>query len=259
MARSAATPRSDRYRTGCASPATPGRGAVQPKSSPTDCPGSRGRSFRAGHYQGIGTSYPGAHRMNVHPITIAIFVYIAGLSGIAGFCLWTSRINQFFFFGRTLPQELAMSPEAKQITRRYTQQILIKFCATVVVFVALHLIVGIPLLPSFVLACILQIVGFHVAFARAHGEAGVAFEQRRGAMEDAAAETAPRVIAVPLLASKLPVRSRLSTIMLPSVAAGVAWLIVMAVHHMSFASLANAVDANGGAALMGFGVGMLFA
>lgn len=197
--------------------------------------------------------------MNVHPITIAFFVYIAGLSGVAGFCLWTSRINQFFFFGRTLPRELAMSPAARQITRRYTQQILFKFCATVVVFAGLRLIAGIPLLPSFVLACILQIVGFHVAFARAHREAGVAFEQRRDAMSNAEAETSSHVIAVPLLTSKVPVRSRLSTIVLPSVAAGVAWLIVMAVNHVSFASLANAVDANGGAALMGFGVGMLFA
>jgi hypothetical protein len=197
--------------------------------------------------------------MNVQHISIAFFVYIAGLSGVAGFCLWTSRINQFFFFGRTLPRELAMSPAANEITRRYTQQILFKFCATVVVFAALRLIVGIPLLPSFVLACILQIVGFHVAFARAHREAGVAFEERRGAMEDAAAETASRVIAVPLLTPKVPVRSRLSTIVLPLVAVGVVWLIVMAVHHVSFASLANAVDANGGAALMGFGVGMLFA
>src|ERR1700744_2230602 len=191
MARSAAAARSDRYGTGCAAPAPPGGGAIQSKSSPADCPGSRGRPFRTGHCQGIGTSYSGAYRMNAHPITVAFFVYIAGLSGVAGFCLWTSRINQFFFFGRTLPRELAMSPAAKQITRRYTQQILIKFCATVVVFVALHLIVGIPLLPSFVLACILQIVGFHVAFARAHREAGVAFEQRQGGMEDAAAETAP--------------------------------------------------------------------
>ncbi len=196
--------------------------------------------------------------MNVHHISIAFFIYIAGLSGVAGFCLWTSRINQFFFFGRTLPRELAMSPAAKQITRRYMQQILFKFCATVVVFAALRLIVGIPLLPSFVLACILQIVGFHVAFARAHREAGVAFEQR-GATSNAEPETASRVIAVPLLTSKVPARSRLSTIVLPLVAVGVVWLIVMAVDHVSFASLANAVDANGGATLMGFGVGMLFA
>jgi hypothetical protein len=197
--------------------------------------------------------------MNVQHISIAFFVYIAGLSGVAGFCLWTSRINQFFFFGRTLPRELAMSPAANQITRRYMQQILFKFCATVVVFAALRLIVGIPLLPSFVLACILQIVGFHVAFARAHREAGVAFEQPRGTISSAEAETASRVIAVPLLTSKVSARSRLSTIVLPSVAAGAAWLIVMAVHHVSFASLANAVDANGGSELIGFGVGMLFA
>jgi hypothetical protein len=200
--------------------------------------------------------------MNVQHISIAFFVYIAGLSGVAGFCLWTSRINQFFFFGRTLPRELAMSPVAKQITRRYMQRILFKFCATVVVFAGLRLIVGIPLLPSFVLACILQIVGFHVAFARAHREAGVAFDQQ-GAMSNAEAgseaEMASRVIAVPLLTSKVPARSRLSTIVLPLVAVGVVWLIVMAVNHVSFASLANAVDANGGSELIGFGVGMLFA
>jgi hypothetical protein len=196
--------------------------------------------------------------MNVQHISIAFFVYIAGLSGVAGFCLWTSRINQFFFFGRTLSRELALSPAAKKITRRYAQRILFKFCATVAVFAGLRLIAGVPLLPSFVLACILQIAGFHVAFARAHREAGVAFEQR-GAMSNAEAETAPRVIAVPLLTSKVPARSRLFTIVLPSVAAGVAWLIVMAVNHVSFASLAHAVDANGGSELIGFGVGMLFA
>ena len=201
--------------------------------------------------------------MNVHHATTAFFVYIAGLAGITGFSLWTSRINQFFFFGRTLPRDLVLTPEAQQITRRYSQQILIKFLATVAIFAALRLVIGLPLLPSFVLACILQIIGFHVAFARAHREAGVAFEQRRSAITDAEAGfdagTPSRVIAVPLLESKVPARSRLSTILLPAVSAALAWLIVMAVSHMSFASLANAIGDHGGAELIGFGVGMLFA
>jgi hypothetical protein len=127
----------------------------------------------------------------------------------------------------------------------------------------LRLVVGLPLLPSFVLACILQIIAFHVAFARAHGEAGIAFETGRYVTGDAevrsAAKAAQRVIAVPLLESKVPARSRLSTILLPVTSAAVVWLMVMAGSHSSFASLANAVDANGGSGLMGFGVGVLFA
>ena len=128
-----------------------------------------------------------------------------------------------------------MSPAAKQITRRYSQRILIKFGATVAVFAVLRLIVGLPLLPSFVLACILQIIAFHVAFARAHGEAGMAFETGRYVTGDAevrsAAKAAQRVIAVPLLESKVPARSRLSTILLPVTSAAVVWLMVMAGSH----------------------------
>jgi hypothetical protein len=197
--------------------------------------------------------------MNIHHVTIAFFLYVAGLSGVAAFSLWTSRINQFFFFGRTLPRDLVMSPAAKQITRRYSQRILIKFGGTVAIFAALRLVIGLPLLPSFVLACMLEIIGFHVAFARAHREAGVAFEQRRSATVDVEAEAAQRVIAVPLLETKVPARSRLSTILLPIAATLVALLLVMAASHKGFSALANAASDNGGSELMGFGVGMLFA
>ena len=92
--------------------------------------------------------------MNVHTATTAFFVYIAGLIGITAFSLWTSRINQFFFFGRTLSAELVASPAAKKITRRYSQRILIKCGVTVAIFAALRLVLGLPLLPSFVIACI---------------------------------------------------------------------------------------------------------
>jgi hypothetical protein len=197
--------------------------------------------------------------MNMQHATTALFVYIAGLGGIAALSLWTSKINQFFFFGRTLPRELAMSPAAKEITRRYSQRILSKFVLTVVVFVLLRMIAGLPLLPCFVLACVLEIVGFHVAFARAHREAGVAFEQQCSAAVNVEAEASSRVIAVPLLDSKVSARSRPLIMLLPLVATCVVWLLVMAVRHMSFTALGNAIGDNGGAELMGFGVGMLFA
>ena len=197
--------------------------------------------------------------MNVHDASIAFFVYIAGLTGITAFSLWTSRINQFFFFGRTLSAELAVSPAAKAITRRYAQRILIKFGLTVAVFAALRLLLGLPLLASFVIACILEIVGFHVAFARANREAGVAFEGRRSDIAGEASHSAERVIAVPLLETKVPVRSRLLTMVLPIVAAGAGWMVVKAMSHLSFSSMADVIDKNGGSSLEGFGVGMLCA
>jgi hypothetical protein len=57
----------------------------------------------------------------------------------------------------------------------------------------------------------------------------------------------------------VPVRSRLSSIVLPVITAGVGWLAVVAMSHLSFSSMADAVDRNGGSALEGFGVSVLFA
>jgi hypothetical protein len=194
---------------------------------------------------------------------IAVIAALAGLIAMAAFSLWTSRINQFFFFGRTLPHEFTTDAAAKQITQRYSRQIVTGMCAALSGFAALRILAGLPPLVCFVLACVLQIVVFHLAFARAHQEAGVAFEREHRAMGDGdtstAVEPAQRVIAVPLLESKVPVRSRLSSIVLPVITAGVGWLAVMAMSHLSFSSMADAVDSKGGSTLEGFGVGMLFA
>jgi hypothetical protein len=194
---------------------------------------------------------------------VAVIASLAGLIAMAAFSLWTSKINQFFFFGRTLPREFTMHAAATQITQRYSRQIVTGMCAALSGFAALRILAGLPPLVCFVLTCVLQIVVFHLAFARAHQEAGAAFEKEHSGVGKAegssTTEAAQRVIAVPLLESKVPVRSRLWTILLPVVSAAAAWLMAMAVGHIGFTSLANAVDANGASGLIGFGVGMLFA
>jgi hypothetical protein len=201
--------------------------------------------------------------MMPHNSMFSLIAALAGLIGIAAFSLWTTKINQFFFFGRTLPRGFTTDPAAMQITQRYSRRIVIGMCSALTAFAALRIVAGFPVLVSFALVCVMQIVAFHLAFAGAHREAGVTFGKRRNAIGDAAAssaaEAAQRVIAVPLLESKVRARSRLSTILLPAASALMAWLIVMAASHMSFALLANAVDANGGSGLEGFGVGVLFA
>ncbi len=201
--------------------------------------------------------------MTPHHSLIALVAALAGLIVIAAFSLWTSKINQFFFFGRTLPRDFTMDAAATQITRMYSRRIVIGMCSALTAFAALRIVAGLPVLVSFVLACVMQVVLFHLAFARAHREAGVAFEKRRNAIGDAegtrAEEAAHRVIAVPLLDSKVTARSRLSILLLPVVSAVAAWLMAMAVSRMGFSPLANAVDANGGSGLEGFGAGALFA
>ena len=54
------------------------------------------------------------------------YILIAFLILLAAFNSWTSRINQFFFFGRTVSDDFRQSDAAHSITRRY---LLLTWCA----------------------------------------------------------------------------------------------------------------------------------
>ena len=56
-----------------------------------------------------------------------MFAVLFLLGAVAGLSLWTSRVNSFFFFGRTVPAEFRGTADAKRITRRYLGCILISF------------------------------------------------------------------------------------------------------------------------------------
>jgi hypothetical protein len=198
--------------------------------------------------------------MTPHHSLLALLAALAGLTGLAAFSLWPSRINQFFFFGRTLPREFVREPVAIEITQRYSRQIVTGLGAGLSCFAALRILAGLPIQVCFILICVLEVVVFHVAFARAHRDAGIAFDGRRGArVTDETSDAAQRIVSVPLLGAKVPARTRLSAMMLPTVTAGAAWLAAMAASHMSFSALANAASENGGSGLLGFGLGVLCA
>jgi hypothetical protein len=197
--------------------------------------------------------------MTPHHSLLALLAALAGLTGVAAFSLWPSRINQFFFFGRTLPREFVREPVAIEITQRYSRQIVTGLGAGLSCFAALRILAGLPIQVCFILICILEVVVFHVAFARAHRDAGIAFDGRLDARVTDETSDEARIVSVPLLGTKVPARSRISAMMLPMVMAATAWLLVMAVEHRGFASLADAIDSNGGSELIGFGVSMLFA
>ena len=196
--------------------------------------------------------------MTAHPIVVLLLV-MAALGAFAAFCLWTSRINQYFFFGRTAPSSFATDAAAKEITRRYAQLIVIGTGCSFAGFAALRIVAGVPLAASFLLMCILEAILFHIAFARAHRETGAALQGWANATEGRDSATNERVISVPLLEPKATATSRVSTMLLAIVAACLVWGAVMATTHMSFGALAEAVGANGGSELTGFGVGVLCA
>jgi len=140
---------------------------------------------------------------------------VAALCVVACFHLWISRRDQFFFFGRTVPEGFQTTAEARAIVSLYRRQTLANLLLAVVFLVfltiyraPLHLSVsGVPML-----ALIIQGILFNFAFARANHASASALEDQHEA-------AGSHIIAVPLLLNPAAAPPRLSTILLPGVAA----------------------------------------
>lgn len=169
---------------------------------------------------------------------------------LPGFYSWTSRLNQFFFFGRTVPPDFPTSPAARAITRLYKFHVWAGFvpAAAVGVLLARRHIVTFP-----IWMVLMELMVFYVAFARAHR-----------AVARLVPASAPRpVVEVPLEpASRLPSLGAL----LAAPITGVAVLAAALVYFSRGGSLLTAphalealVAAHGGDSLLGFGMGLSFA
>ena len=144
--------------------------------------------------------------------TFAVLLLLAVLNS------WTSRLNQFFFFGRTAPDDVKSNAEARSIVRRYLLRVWLG-CA-------LASLVGVLLWRQHNAACLLwavlaEVLVFHVAFARAHCEAGslalaaepravveVPLTTQQGRVPSLAALLAPIVFTVAVAAASLAVVAR---------------------------------------------------
>ena len=197
--------------------------------------------------------------MTMQPSTI---LFLAGLCAVSVFHLWTSRINQFYFFARTAASSFSGTPSALRITQRYKRTVLAGLAASILTFLALVFFVRLPVLSCFLIAVTVQVVNDCIAFSRAHRDTGVALAD---VPQDAVARDAQspkldrRIVAAPLLAMSASSRPALLAMLLPLCAAGVLTIASMALLHMSFTALADAIDANGGAFLNGIGTGLLTA
>ena len=194
--------------------------------------------------------------MNSHFSPTALFAGICALAAIAALNAWTSRINQFFFFARTLPAAFRETSAARAITLRYLGMICISAGLSMLLLTYLYVTASRPFSVSLVSALLAVLVGVTLSFAIAHRLAGTGFAQTAGA--GSATETAPdRAISVRLLSTspQATVRAMLS----PVLAAVCLWLGGVATSNYSMSSFTNTAGQQGGAVLLGMASGMLLA
>lgn len=199
--------------------------------------------------------------MNPQSSTITLVAGMIVIGAVAGLHAWTSRINQFFFFARTLPATFTCTPQAKAITHRYLGMVLISAGLAMFLFDWLYAVGSHSFVVSLIISLLLEISGVTIAFAVAHRLAGSAYAAFQ---ETAAAEptvepgpVADRAISVPLLAGATQASPR--SMFAPMLAAVSFWLGGVAVSDYGMAAFANAAGEQGGAVLLGMATGMLFA
>ncbi len=197
--------------------------------------------------------------MNSHFSPTVLFAGICALAAIAALNAWTSRINQFFFFARTLPAAFRETSAARAITLRYLGMICISAGLSMLLLTYLYVTLSRPFSVSLVSALLAVFVGVTLSFAIAHrlaGTAFAAFAQTAGA--GSATERAPdRAISVRLLSS--PPQATVRAMLAPVLAAVGLWLGGVATSNYSMSSFTNTAGQQGGAVLLGMASGMLLA
>ena len=183
------------------------------------------------------------------------------LGAIGGLHAWTSRINQFFFFARTLPSTFTNTPEAKTITQRYLGMVLISAGLGMFLFDWLCAVKSVSLVVSFITALLLEMVGLTIAFAIAHHLAGKVYGTfQKTAAATSAVDARPvveRAVSVPLLAATTHTTVR--RMFTPVLVGASLWLGGVAVSNYGMAAFADKVGQQGGAVLLGMATGMLSA
>lgn len=197
--------------------------------------------------------------MNPHSSPVAIIAAILCLAGITGLYGWTSRINQFFFFSRTLPREFQSTPAATAIRRRYVAAVVSGFVLAAGAMMALYAVAHWTLLMAMITALLLQTLVCHIAYGWAHHAAGIAFAEAlsAGTMQQPEVGTpAPgHTISVPLLRAA-PGRT-LVGMLLPAATAVMLWMVATLLSGMGISGFADRAAAEGGAVLLGMATGML--
>ncbi len=185
---------------------------------------------------------------------------LAGLFAIALLNSWTSRINQFFFFSRTVEPGFSGTSAARAITARYLLSVWLGFALALFLYAALLFFTNFSERLCFTLALIPEIITVHIAYARAHRVAGEAIIHASTIGEPArVGNPVNGVVAVPLLAPLVFSKKLVTLLFLAPVFAALVWLLSMYATHLGFDAFSSAVEANKADFLGGLGMGMMFA
>jgi hypothetical protein len=180
---------------------------------------------------------------------------VAALPLTAGFNSWTSRINQFFFFSRTVDADFASTVSARAITRRYLRLVQLGFGVALVLFSAMVVLTKASIYASFVTALVVQCGCACAAFGKAHRAAGKAIADRPPLeLEDR--EARGTAVSVSLLDRGAFTRPLMLALVMALAATALSWFVPMVTMRMGFSVFGDAISANHADFFSGLGLGM---
>jgi uncharacterized membrane protein len=195
--------------------------------------------------------------MNPSVSSVYFYAAAAGLAGIASLHLWTSRINRFFFFSRTVPGDFTQTPAALAVTRRYITRVLIGLLLSLATLVTLSW-QGRSLYISFLSALLVELLVSCISYGVAHREAGLA----QHALPESLASTqtvATQDQSISVLLIAAHAERPLLGILLPVLLAAAIWCIAVLVSGQGWTRFSDAAGRLGGAVMLGMATGMLVA
>ncbi len=198
--------------------------------------------------------------MNPILTSIPFWGSMACLVAVAAFNAWLSRINQFFFFSRTVGAEFPSTPQAKKIAADYVRGVWLGCIAGAIGTTLVLSLTRLSLYACFTLGLLIECLYCTIAFARAHRLTGLAVAAGAVGVHDASATaTAPATpVSVPLFDPGSFTRGVVTQMILAPLCAVLAWAVPMGAMHMGFSDFADAVDKHGAAFLSGLSMGLLF-
>lgn len=179
---------------------------------------------------------------------------VAALAAVALFNAWTSRVNQFFFFSRTVAEEFRATAEAGKVRLTYIARVWMGFAAGLLLYFALLAGTRLSVPFCFTMALVLQALFSCFAFAWAHREVGCLLAA--SILPDERMQP-QKLVSVALGESPVFTRKLVVMLLLAPVVAAATWLGSLAAAHMAPGAFMDAIEANKADFLNGLGMGLL--
>ncbi len=180
----------------------------------------------------------------------AVVIYGA----VAGLNAFTSRMNVFYFFSRTVPEEFRSTENARKIERSYRQGLLYAFAIGVGFYLLLKMDSPFSWLLCLCMGIMAQTLTASIAFARSHGQAGEALRS----ISQNSESMATHPVSIPLLEQRLETKYSTLWILLAPFVGLLGVYLAFASTHMGWREYLQAMSRLRADGMLGLGVGMEF-